>query len=157
MTEAIPESYRPDGDGFDVRPFHSLIERLRHPELGCPWDSSRTLESMGKPLAGEAAEAAEALAGNDAAHQCEELGDVFLNVMLATVIAEEQGLFTWRDVVDGVTAKLIRRHPHVFGDTPANSPEEAMSMFLEAKAREKGRSSGGDAANGGAGAGGAEK
>ncbi len=155
MTDTIPESYRPDGDGFDVRPFHSLIERLRHPEHGCPWDRTRTLEKMGKPLLGEAAEAAEALAGNDAAHQCEELGDVFLNVMLATVIAEEQGVFTWRDVVDGVTAKLVRRHPHVFGDTPANSPEEAMSMFLEAKAREKGRSSEGGAAGSGIDASGA--
>ncbi|MCC8167184.1 MAG: nucleotide pyrophosphohydrolase [Planctomycetes bacterium] len=146
MPDTIPESYRPDGDGFDVRPFHSLIERLRHPERGCPWDRSRTLATMGKSLTGEAEEAAEALAGDDALHQCEELGDVFLNVMLATVIAEEAGLFTWRDVVQGVTAKLVRRHPHVFGDTPAESPEEAMAMFLAAKAREKGRSPEGDAA-----------
>lgn len=140
MQESIPESYRSHADGCDVAPFHRLIQRLRHPDLGCPWDKSQTLASMGKPLTDEAAEAAEALAKEDHAHQCEELGDVFLNVMMATIIAEEEGLFTWRDVVDGITAKLIRRHPHVFGDAGvAASPEEALRLFREAKAKEKGR------------------
>ena len=85
----------------------------------------------------EAAEAADALLGDDYAHQCEELGDVLLNVMLAVVIAEEEGRFAWRDVVMGVSEKLVRRHPHVFGDTPAANAEEAMRMFLAAKAKEK--------------------
>ena len=134
----IPEPWRPGPDGDDIKPFHELIRHLRHPELGCPWDGSRTLESMGKPLLAEANEAAEALASNDVRHQCEELGDVFLNLMLATVIAEESGLFTWRDVVIGITAKLVRRHPHVFGGRRAGNPEEAMRMYLEAKAGEKG-------------------
>lgn len=136
---AIPEPYRPDASGFDVRPFHELMRHLRHPERGCPWDKEQTLPKMGKPLLSEAQEAAEALAGDDPAHMCEELGDVFLNLMLATVIAEEAGLFTWRDVVEGVSAKLVRRHPHVFGDRTARSPEEAMQMFLAAKAAEKNR------------------
>ncbi len=141
--EGIPDEYRPAGGGFDVSPFHRLMARLRDPERGCPWDSSRTLADMGKSLVDEAAEAAEALAAGDARHQCEELGDVFLNIMLAAVIAEEEGRFTWRDVMDGVTAKLVRRHPHVFGDTPASGPEEAMAMFLAAKAKEKCRVPGG--------------
>ena len=140
MDESIPETYRPDADGFDVRPFHELMRHLRHPEKGCPWDRKQTLATVGKPLLGEAEEAAEALAAEDPAHMCEELGDVLLNLMLATVIAEEQNLFTWRDVVEGVSAKLIRRHPHVFGGETASSPEEAMRMFLAAKAAEKGRS-----------------
>ncbi len=135
--DEIPQEYRPDGDGFDVRPFHHLIQRLRHPEKGCPWDKSRTLETMGNSLVEEAGEAAEALASDNHAHQCEELGDVFLNLMLATVIAEEQGAFTWRDVVETVSAKLIRRHPHVFGGCTAETPEQAMEMFLAAKAKEK--------------------
>lgn len=139
MNEAIPELYRPSTDGYDVKPFHALIRRLRDPENGCPWDKSRTLADMGGPLTDEAAEAAEALASTDHAHQCEELGDVFLNLMLATVIAEERGLFTWRDVIEGVSAKLVRRHPHVFGEHKAESPEEAMRMFLAAKAKEPGR------------------
>lgn len=137
LSESIPEPYRPAGDGFDVRPFHQLIQRLRHPELGCPWDQTRTLKTMGKSLTDEAVEAAEALAGEDAKHQCEELGDVFLNIMLAVVIAEEQGLFSWREVIDGVSAKLVRRHPHVFGGVTAANPEEAMRLFLSAKAAEK--------------------
>lgn len=140
MPEPIPEPYRCHADGFDVAPFHRLIAQLRHPELGCPWDKSRSLPDMAETLTGEATEAAEALASDDHAHQCEELGDVFMNVMLATVIAEEQGLFTWRDVVEGVTAKLIGRHPHVFGDAGATAcPEEAMRLYQEAKAKEKGR------------------
>lgn len=135
----IPEEYRVNGDALDVSPFHRLMQRLRDPERGCPWDKKQTLESMAKTLLGEAEEAAEALRADDPAHQCEELGDVLLNVMLAVVIAEENGAFAWRDVVAGVTEKLVRRHPHVFGETPASSPEEAMEMFLAAKAREKGR------------------
>lgn len=136
---AVPDEYRTTGDGFDIAPFHRLMQRLRDPARGCPWDRKQTLATMAKPLLSEAAEAAEALAGSDRPHQCEELGDVLLNVMLATVIAEEQGAFSWKDVVEGVTAKLVRRHPHVFGETPASSPEEAMHMFLAAKAKEKGR------------------
>lgn len=140
MPEPIPEPYRCHADGFDVAPFHRLIAQLRHPELGCPWDKSRSLPDIAETLTDEATEAAEALASDDHAHQCEELGDVFMNVMLATIIAEEQGLFTWRDVVEGVTAKLIGRHPHVFGDAGATeSPEEAMRLYQEAKAKEKGR------------------
>lgn len=137
METEIPDEFRPDADGFDVRPFHRLMTALRHPDTGCPWDREQTLPKMGKPLRSEAAEAAEALAAADPAHMAEELGDVFLNIMLATVIAEERGLFSWKDVVSGVTAKLIRRHPHVFGGKTAATPDEAMRMFLEAKAAEK--------------------
>ena len=137
MTDTIPDAYQPRGDGYDIQPFHELIKRLRDPERGCPWDKSRTLETMAKPLVDEATEAAEALASTDHRHQCEELGDVLLNIMLATVIAEEHKLFTWRDVVEGVSAKLVRRHPHVFGGQTASSPEEALQMFLAAKAEEK--------------------
>ncbi|MCC8189589.1 MAG: nucleotide pyrophosphohydrolase [Planctomycetes bacterium] len=133
----IPERFRPDADGLGLAPFHALLQHLRHPETGCPWDRSRTLPDMGKPLLDEAAEAAEALASDDHRHQCEELGDVLLNVMLATVIAEEEGKFTWREVVEGVTAKLIRRHPHVFGGATAADPEEAMRLFQAAKAAER--------------------
>lgn len=141
MPEKIPEEYRPNADGFDVRPFHRLVQRLRHPEQGCPWDKTRSLKDMGKSLTGEAEEAAEALAGNDYSHMREELGDVFLNIMLATVIAEEEGRFSWKDVMEEISAKLVRRHPHVFGDAPAATPEEAMRLFLAAKAKEKGRES----------------
>lgn len=137
MTTEIPEEYRPAGTGLDLAPFHRLVSHLRHPELGCPWDKSRTLEKMAKTIREEAEETAVALEKGDFPNQAEELGDILLNVMLAVIIAEEEGKYTWKDVVDGVSAKLIRRHPHVFGDTPAASAEEAMQMFLAAKAREK--------------------
>ena len=137
MPDAVPADFQPQGDGLDIAPFHALIQRLRHPEEGCPWDKTRTLALMGEPLTNEAAEAAEALSGEDYAHQAEELGDVLLNVMLAVVIAEEEKRFTWKDVIEGVTAKLVRRHPHVFGEHRAENAEQAMAMFLEAKAKEK--------------------
>lgn len=116
-----------------------IIRRLRNPDGGCPWDSTRTLPDIAGCLVGEAEEAAEALNADDPRHQCEELGDVLLNVILAAVIAEEGGRFSWRDVVAGITEKLIRRHPHVFGGRKAATPEEALAMFLEAKAAEKKR------------------
>lgn len=140
MTTEIPEEYRPAGTGLDLAPFHRLVSHLRHPELGCPWDKSRTLEKMAKTIREEAEETAVALEKGDFPNQAEELGDILLNVMLAVIIAEEEGRYTWKDVVDGVSAKLIRRHPHVFGDTPAASAEEATRMFLAAKAKEKEKS-----------------
>lgn len=139
MQDSIPSEYAPAGDGLDLAPFHKLMKRLRHPEYGCPWDKSRTLATMGKTIREEAEEAAEALDGTDYAHQAEELGDVLLNVMLAVVIAEEEGRYAWRDVIETVSAKLIRRHPHVFGGAAAANPEEALRLFREAKAKEKGR------------------
>lgn len=139
MSDALPREYAPRGNGLDLTPFRRLIRRLRDPENGCPWDKSRTLADMAKTLSEEAEEAASALSGNDHAHQCEELGDVLMNVMLATAIAEEEGKFAWRDVIQGVSAKLVRRHPHVFGDQKAATPDEAMEMFLAAKAKEKKR------------------
>ncbi len=138
MTTEIPEKYRPVGTGLDLSPFHRLVSHLRHPELGCPWDKSRTLEKMAKTIREEAEETAVALEKGDFPNQAEELGDILLNIMLAVIIAEEEGKYTWKDVMDGVSAKLVRRHPHVFGDTPAANAEEAMQMFLAAKAQEKG-------------------
>lgn len=137
MPKSIPAEFQPMADGLDISPFHALIQRLRHPEEGCPWDKTRTLALMGEPLTSEAVEAAEALSGQNAAHQAEELGDVLLNVMLAVVIAEEEKRFTWKDVIEGVTAKLVRRHPHVFGEYRAENAEQAMAIFQEAKAKEK--------------------
>ena len=142
MAHPVPEEFAPGENSFDISPLHRLARRLRDPGRGCPWDRARTLAAMGEPLVGEAREAAEALASPDAAYQCEELGDVLFNVMLAVAIAEEEGTFAWRDVVAGVTEKIVRRHPHVFGGAAAGTPEEAMALFLAAKAEEKG----GDAA-----------
>lgn len=137
MSDALPHEYMPEGNGLDLVPFHRLIKRLRDPETGCPWDASRTLAGMAKTLGEEAVEAAEALGEDDPAHQCEELGDVLMNVMLAVVIAEEEGKFSWREVIQGISEKLVRRHPHVFGERRAASPDEAIEMFLAAKAKEK--------------------
>ena len=68
---------------------------------------------------------------------CEELGDVLLQVVLYSQIAKEQGAFTIDNVIDGISEKMVRRHPHVFGDIEVNSPEEALALWKEIKLQEK--------------------
>lgn len=99
--------------------FKAVVEALRG-EHGCPWDKAQTFESLKPCMVNEMTEA---LAGIDiynmtgnAENLCEELGDVLLQVVLLSQIAREEGLFTIEDVIRGISRKMIRRHPHVFGD-----------------------------------------
>ena len=73
----------------------------------------------------------------DMENLCEELGDVLLQVVLYSQIAKEAGAFTIDDVIDGISEKMVRRHPHVFGDIEVNSPEEALALWKEIKLQEK--------------------
>ncbi len=102
---------------FDA--FRQIVATLRSKD-GCPWDKEQTLESL-KPCLID--EAAEVLAGIDlyqesgsAANLCEELGDLLLQVVLLTQVAQDMGLFSMEDVIRGISTKMIRRHPHVFGE-----------------------------------------
>ena len=90
---------------------------LRDPETGCPWDIKQTNKSIRKYFIEETYEAIEAIDNEDDIELCNELGDVLLQVMLHSKIAEDRGAFSIDDVVNGITEKMIRRHPHVFGDT----------------------------------------
>ena len=117
-----------------------IIKTLRG-ENGCPWDMVQTHESL-KPCMME--EAAELLASIRIYNQTgnpenmrEELGDVLLQVVMHAQIAEEEGLFTMEDVVDEVSRKMVRRHPHVFGTSGADSSEEALMNWEEIKSEEK--------------------
>ncbi len=113
-----------------------IIARLRA-EDGCPWDREQTHESLIPCLRNEAEEVVEAIEKKDEANLCEELGDVLLQVLMHSQIAEEMGEFTLDDVIDTVSRKMIRRHPHVFGDAVARTPEECLRLWEEIKAKER--------------------
>lgn len=114
----------------------SIIAELRS-KNGCPWDKKQTFESLKKCLADESQEVFDAIDNNDMDNLCEELGDVLLQVLLNSQIASETNTFTIDDVVDGLSRKMIRRHPHVFGDRKVNSPEESLALWNEIKKQEK--------------------
>ena len=114
-----------------------IIAELRS-DHGCPWDRAQTHESMIKCLCDECDEVVEAIQNKDDENLCEELGDVLLQVLLHAQIAKEEGRFTIEDVVDGLAQKMIRRHPHVFGDAPkAQTEEEGLAMWKAIKEQEK--------------------
>lgn len=121
-------------------PLDSLVDvmaRLRAPD-GCPWDREQTHESLRRYMLEEAYEAVEAIDDGDPGHLCEELGDVLLQVVFHAQIAREAGRFDMRDVVAGITEKLIRRHPHVFGDASAATAEEVTRRWDAIKQAERG-------------------
>ncbi|TVY06796.1 bifunctional methyltransferase/pyrophosphohydrolase YabN [Paenibacillus cremeus] len=113
-----------------------IVEILRSPE-GCPWDREQTHASLRKNLIEEAYEVLETFEEDDPDHMCEELGDLLLQIMLHSQIEAEDGGFTVWDVIGGLNDKLIRRHPHVFGEVRAEDADEALSNWQQIKAEEK--------------------
>ncbi|UCD36860.1 MAG: nucleoside triphosphate pyrophosphohydrolase [Fidelibacterota bacterium] len=118
----------------------AVIERLRSPE-GCPWDREQTSHSLIPYLLEETYELIESIEGEDHQALKEELGDLLLHVLFQGVIAETEGWFTLEECISGLTAKLIDRHPHVFGDAKAEGAFHAKQNWEAAKQREKERSS----------------
>lgn len=114
-----------------------VIRTLRAPG-GCPWDREQTHESIKRNLLEEAYEAAEAIEKDDPAKLEEELGDLLMQPVMHAVIAEEEGVFTLDDIIAGITEKLIRRHPHVFGDVDAEDTEAVLRNWEAIKRKEKG-------------------
>lgn len=123
-----------DRHGFDS--FVDVIARLRAPD-GCPWDRAQTHGSIGKNMIEEAYEALHAIETNDVAGLSEELGDVLLQVVLHAQIAADAGEFTIDEVVAGITGKIVRRHPHVFGEAEAGTPREVHATWDRIKRAEK--------------------
>jgi len=120
--------------GFDE--FVEVIAALRAPG-GCPWDREQTHGSIAKNLVEEAYEAVHAIETDDIAELQEELGDVLLQVVLHSQIASDDDEFTIDDVVASITAKIIRRHPHVFGDRTAGDAVEVLAHWDQIKAEER--------------------
>ncbi|MBS6396395.1 MAG: MazG family protein [Clostridiales bacterium] len=113
-----------------------IIAELRS-DHGCPWDRAQTHESMIPCLRDECEEVVQAIGQKDDENLCEELGDVLLQVLLHAQIAKEEGRFTMDDVVNGLAEKMIRRHPHVFGEEEFGSPEQNRLRWEEIKRAEK--------------------
>ncbi|HLI34788.1 MAG TPA: nucleoside triphosphate pyrophosphohydrolase [Terriglobia bacterium] len=113
-----------------------LMAHLRGPD-GCPWDRAQTYESLKSLMLEEVYEVVEAVEERDFEALREELGDLLFQVVFYSRLAEEEGRFTLADVAESLHAKLVRRHPHVFGENRARTPEEALESWQAAKAREK--------------------
>ena len=114
-----------------------IMSALRTPETGCPWDLEQTFASIAPYTIEEAYEVADAIERNDLVDLRDELGDLLLQVVFHARIAEEQRAFDFGDVVEAVTRKLIRRHPHVFGDARSLAPEQVRALWDEIKQSEK--------------------
>lgn len=121
----------------DIARLIEIMAALRTPETGCPWDLQQNFASIAPYTIEEAYEVADAIARNDPDDLRDELGDLLLQVVFHARMAEEQGAFDFGDVVDGITRKLIRRHPHVFGDVRGLSPEDVKGLWDRIKADEK--------------------
>lgn len=113
------------------------IMRILRSESGCPWDRRQTHESLIPCLEEEAGEVIEAIHNQDQENLCEELGDLLFQVMSHSQIAEEKGFFTIDDVVHEISAKMVRRHPNVFGGEKANSLKEGADLWNLIKSEEK--------------------
>ena len=123
----------------DLHTLNSLIQivaALRGPE-GCPWDKEQTHQSLTRFALEEAYELVEAIEKGDRQEFIEELGDYLFQVALHIQIAQETGNFTWVDVLSTLNEKMVRRHPHVFGEETAQTPEEVLARWGEIKAEEK--------------------
>ncbi|HED64882.1 MAG TPA: nucleoside triphosphate pyrophosphohydrolase [Planctomycetes bacterium] len=115
----------------------AVIDRLRAPSDGCPWDLEQTVESLAPGLIEEAFESVEAIeAGKDGA-VVEELGDLLMGIGLIARIASEEGRFDLGDIGDAVTEKLVRRHPHVFGETRVSGTGEVLANWEKIKRNER--------------------
>lgn len=117
-----------------------IMKKLRAPD-GCPWDREQTIESLKPNLIEETYEVVDAMESGDRGALCEELGDLLLQVVFQAQIAEEEGAFNFDDVAAGIADKLVRRHPHVFGDVQADTPDEVIKNWEKIKKTEKGGAS----------------
>ncbi len=128
-----------ESEKHDIAELVEIVSILRSPD-GCEWDRAQDFNSMKKCLTDETQEVLDAIDNKDYENLKEELGDVLLQVVMNCEIAREQGLFNINDVVQVLCEKLIRRHPHVFGDVKKpTTPEESLAIWKSVKEIEKAR------------------
>src|SRR6187397_42230 len=114
-----------------------IMRALREPVTGCPWDLEQNFETIAPYTIEEAYEVADAIQKGSRAELCEELGDLLLQSIYHAQMADEEGSFSFDDVVEAVNRKMIRRHPHVFGDDEARSATLAKGFWEDRKAEER--------------------
>ena len=129
-----------ENEKYTYEEFLEIIARLRAKD-GCPWDREQTHESLKNCMIEEAYETVEAIDLKDDENLKEELGDVLLQIVMHAQIAGEERRFDMTDVIDGVARKMIRRHPHIFGDVSADSSQEVLKNWEEIKKQEKNETS----------------
>lgn len=117
--------------------FVDIVKALRDPKGGCPWDLEQTHQTLRPYLIEEAYEVLEAIEKGDDAELCAELGDLLLQIVLHAQLADEHGKFSINDVVSGITEKMIRRHPHIFGDVKVQSSQEVLHNWEAIKQTER--------------------
>jgi len=115
----------------------AIMARLRDPRSGCPWDRQQSLESLRSFLLEETYEVLEAIEGKDPREHAAELGDLLFQIVFQSQIAAENGQFDLGEVIDRISRKLVRRHPHVFGDKQALSAAEVPALWEQVKQQEK--------------------
>lgn len=121
----------------EIEPLVAIMERLRTPVSGCPWDLEQNFASIAPYTIEEAYEVADAIERNDMAALRDELGDLLLQVVFHSQMAREAGLFDAQDVINGICDKLVRRHPHVFADHDAQNAEAVVTSWEAIKAAER--------------------
>ena len=122
---------------YNFQEFRKIISKLRDPKDGCPWDLEQDHKSIRQYFIEETYEAIDAINSEDDKELCSELGDVLLQVMLHAQIAEDRDAFKIEDVIQGISEKMIRRHPHVFGDRRVENSDEVKKNWEEIKQSEK--------------------
>lgn len=126
------------GEGTSFESFAELVAHLRAPN-GCPWDREQTHESLRKHLLEEAYEAISAIDSGDFAHMREEFGDLLLQIVLQSQIANEEEKFNASQVIQGIHSKIVRRHPHVFGELKLEGVDEVLENWEKLKEKERGK------------------
>ena len=121
----------------DISRLIEIMAALRTPETGCPWDVQQTFETIAPYTLEEAYEVVDAIERGNIDDLREELGDLLLQVVFHARMAQEQGAFEFDDVVEAITQKLVRRHPHVFGDAEAKAAGDVKGLWDNIKAEEK--------------------
>jgi ATP diphosphatase len=121
----------------DISRLIEIMAALRDPETGCPWDIVQNFETIKPYTIEEAYEVADAIERKDMDDLCDELGDLLLQVVFHSRMAEEAGEFSFSDVVEAITRKMIRRHPHVFARSDADTPDAVKKQWDEIKQAEK--------------------
>ncbi len=118
--------------------FDELVELMEYmrSERGCPWDREQKISSFKEHIKNESNEVTQAIEKKDYANLKEELGDLLWNIIFLAQVAREEGLFDVYDVMGDLRGKIIRRHPHVFGGVKAETPEEVLKVYYEAKGKE---------------------
>lgn len=124
-------------DPSSIETLRAIMRALRTPSTGCPWDLEQTFSTIAPYTIEEAYEVADAVDRDDMADLKDELGDLLLQVVFHAQMAEESGFFTFNDIVAAIGSKLIRRHPHVFGDEQARTSGAVIGMWERIKAEER--------------------